>query len=58
MQMGKRGPKPGHGGRPVKYSDPFHIIARAVARESRRRRSLADAYLTLKVEQKLRETRS
>jgi hypothetical protein len=35
--MGKRGPKPGTGGRPIQYDDPYHIIMRLRQREYARR---------------------
>ena len=35
--MGKRGPKPGSGGRPIKYYDAYHVIMREHQREYARR---------------------
>lgn len=36
--MGKRGPKPGEGGRPIKYDDLYHVIIRTKVQESRMRK--------------------
>jgi len=35
--LGKRGPKPGEGGRPIQYNDEFHRIQREIMREYRAR---------------------
>lgn len=38
--MGKRGPKPGSGGRPRKYTDEFHRIKRELTNDYNRRMRL------------------
>ena len=38
MEMGKRGPKKGQGGRPIEYHDEYHRVQRKKMRESRKRR--------------------
>lgn len=35
--MGKRGPKPGCGGRPITYNDAYHVVHRERCREYRAR---------------------
>jgi len=34
--MGKRGPKPGQGGRPITFNDEFHRVQRQIMREFRK----------------------
>lgn len=35
LKMGKRGPKPGHGGRPIQFDDEYHREHRRRVAESR-----------------------
>ena len=37
LKMGKRGPKPGHGGAPIQFDDEFHREHRRRVAESRKR---------------------
>jgi len=48
--LGKRGPKPGEGGAPIRFNDEYHATQRELMAESRRRRKTANVYLTLMAE--------